>query len=280
MKKKILLYACNHFFYNYTKASFASFCENHSLFEWRVIFADVGLEAWQRTELARFGEVVAYPPSTIAQPNGNVWPSARARLMMLTDFVLDDTVLLYIDSDTLIFDNLDSLMCEFVESDMPFAIFVEDIAEWVHYPAAFLWRDHRIPNEFKNQDKWRNAPFANAGVLLAQGRMARELGEIGMSVYEKYNSEANFAEQTVTVSLLYDREIPFMKLPPRYNCLVYEEHITHMGTGPKYVGTRPYFRGESVAIRHFAGPQFKGGLDEALPFLDIDARLLKFARKA
>jgi hypothetical protein len=278
MKDKILAYACNHSFFEYTKASLASFSEHHLLHEWRILFADVGLDPSQRAELSRFGTVVDYPASTVAH-FGIVWPSARARLKMLLDVVDDESVLLYLDSDTLIFDNLDNLVREFVESEKPVGIFIEDIDEWVRLPASFLWRDNKIPEEFVNQDKWRNEPFANAGVLLAQGGGARELGTTALTLYETYCDRASFSEQSVIVSLLYDRNIHYMRLASRYNCLAYEKHIEHVGAGQHYVGTRPYFRGERVAIRHFAGAYYKGSLDEALPLLDVDAKLLHLERR-
>jgi lipopolysaccharide biosynthesis glycosyltransferase len=234
--------------------------------------------------LAHFGEVVDYPRGTNAK-FGIVWPSARARLKMLMDFTSDDNVLLYLDSDTLIYENLDKLVSEFIELGRPIAIGLEDIDEFWRSPVSCAWSDGKIPIEFQNQDKWHNAPMANAGVILAQGAGAWELGEAGMDVYEKYNSQLWLAEQTVINTLLYDQEIPYMKLPPRYNCFALEEHITHKGAGPRYVGTKPFFRGESVAIRHFAGSEAnqkpcKIILDEALPLLDTNARLLKISNNS
>jgi hypothetical protein len=272
--RKILAYSCDHKFFEYAKASFASFCEYHSLSEWRVIFADVGLHPCEKVELARFGEVIEYPRAT------NFWPSALAKIQMLTDFTRDDAVLVYLDSDTLIFDNLDNLVSEFVKSDKPLALLIEDIHEFGRETVSWAWRNRKIPEEFRNQDKWRNAPMANAGVFLAQGTTARELGELGIKVFDKYKDQLWLGEQTVIDTLLYDREIPFMKLPPRYNCLAWERHIAHVGPGPKYAGTRPYFRGKSIAIRHFAGSDehqtpCKADLDAVLPLLDTSARLLR-----
>jgi lipopolysaccharide biosynthesis glycosyltransferase len=264
MKNKIIIYASDDIFFEYARASFASFCKHHSLSEWRIIFADVGLQPWQQAELARFGEIIAYEPYRLKQQHDVIYSAACARIKMLADFVNDESVLLYLDSDTLIFENLDKLMVEFVDSEKPIAIGIEDIEEFWRVPVSYAWREGKIPEEFKNQDKWRNAPMANAGVLLAQGAVARELGEIGMRMCAQYGAQLWLPEQAVIDTLLYDREIPYMKLPPRYNCLAWEKHISHVGEGPKYVGTRPYFRGESVAIRHFAGPECKVDLKAAL----------------
>jgi lipopolysaccharide biosynthesis glycosyltransferase len=273
--KKILVYACDHAFFKYTKASFFSFCKHHSISDWRVIFADVGLYPWQKAELSRFGEVVEYEPCRLKQQNGYIFPATRARIKMLADFVDDDTVLLYLDSDTLIFENTDELVLKFVESKKTIAIFFEDIDEFWRIPASFGWINSTIPEEFKNQNRWRNEPMANTGVLLAQGAGAREIGETGMSLYEKYDTQLMLGEQTIIVSLLYEREIPHMKLSPRYHCLAWEKHITHMDAGAKYVTTRPFFRGESIAIRHFAGRghDFKDALNKALPLLDTNEGL-------
>jgi lipopolysaccharide biosynthesis glycosyltransferase len=281
MKKKTLVYACDHAYFKYTKASFASFCEHHSLSEWQVIFADVGLHQWQKAELSCFGEVVQYEPCHHKQMNGFIFTAARARIKILTDFIRDDTVLLYLDSDTLIFDNLDNLVSVFVDSGKTIAILLEDIDEFWRTPASYGWRDAKIPEEFQNQDKWRGEPMANTGVLLAQGVGARKLGEISMSLYEKHGNLFRLGEQTIIASLLYEREIPFMKLTPRYHCLVWEKHITHIGEGFKYVATQPFFRGERVAIRHFAGSNrvCKIALNKALPLLGTNERLLKISKK-
>ncbi len=284
-KRKILAYACDDNFFEYTKASFASFCEHHSLSEWRVIFADVGLQPWQRAELARFGEVIEYEPYRLKQHDGVIFSAARARIKMLTDFIHEDDVLLYLDSDTLIFENLNNLVSEFVESVEPIAIGLEDIDEFWRSPVSSAWLDGKIPAEFQNQKNWHNAPMANAGVLLAQGAGAIELGKNGLDLFEKYSAQLWLPEQAVIDTLLYDRGIPFMKLPPRFNCLAWEKHITHIGVGPKYVDTRPYFRGESVAIRHFAGHDenlktSKLILNEALPLLNVNVRLSRIANKS
>lgn len=277
MKRKILAYACDHNYFRYTKASFASFCNHHSLSEWRVIFANVGMYEWQRAELARFGEVHEYPPSNVPQQFNIVYSSSRARLKMLTEFVDDDTILLYIDSDTLIFENVDKLISQFISSGKPIAIAVEDIDEFPRKPASYAWRDHKIPEEFRNQDKWRSEPIINAGVVLAQGIWVREFGQTAFDLYERYETQVWLAEQAIIITLLYDREIPYMKLPLKYHCFALENFISHEGTGPRYVGTRPFYRGESVAIRHFVGParECKYALDEAIPLLDADTRLSK-----
>jgi hypothetical protein len=277
MKQKILLFACNHLFFEYTKAAFASFFQYHSISEWKVIFADVGLKSAQRIEFSQFGEIVDYPPSTVSN-FGVIWPSARARLKMLGDFIFDDSILLYLDSDILVFDNIDKLLMDFKTSGHPIGIFVEDIDEWVRLPASLLWKDHEIPEEFRNQEKWRNAPFANAGVMLAQGHFAKQFGEIALGLYEKYEERAAFAEQTIIVSLLYDRQIPYMNLAPRYNCMAFEKYITHVGSSHRYVHVPPIFRGEKIAIRHFAGHDHdqqscKRLLDEALALIDVNAQL-------
>ena len=236
------------------------------------------MHEWQQAELAQFGEVPDYLPSDVPRQHDIVYPTSHARLKMLTEFVDNDSVYLYIDSDTLIFENLDKLISQFIDSGKPIAIGVEDIEEFWRMPASYAWRDHKIPEEFHNQDKWRNAPITNAGVLLAQGEWIREFGETAIGLYKKYDAQVWLAEQTILLSLLYDREIPFMKLPPKYNCFAWENCITHMGTDPKYRGTRPFFRGESVAIRHFAGNEAdsqpcKIVLNKLLPSLDTNAKI-------
>jgi lipopolysaccharide biosynthesis glycosyltransferase len=276
MKRKILGYASDHNYFEYIKASFASFCQYNSLSEWRVVFGDIGLHSWQRAELARFGEVVQYESSPFKQQHGIVYPATHAKLKMLMDFALNDDVLLLLDADTLIFENLDKLVSEFVDSAKSVAILVEDIPEYERSPASYGWRGHRIPAIFKNREKWRNAPMANAGVLLAQGAGARDLGECGINIYEKYRSRIFVAEQTVIVSLMYDKQMPFMRLAPRYNCLAWENYIMHLGIGPHYVETQPFFRGEKIAVRHFAW--CKDPLNAALPMLGSNARLLKYLK--
>jgi lipopolysaccharide biosynthesis glycosyltransferase len=285
MKSKLLVYACDSTFYEYCKASFASFCEYHSLSEWRVIFADVGLHSSQKRELACFGEVIEYEPYRLKQFDGVVFSAARARIEMLTDFIDDDNVLLYVDSDTLIFDSLDRLVSDFASSGKAIGIYLEEIHEFWRSPVSSAWLNGAIPAEFKNQDKWRNAPMANAGVLLAQGPGAREIGRVGISVYERYSDKLWLPEQAVIDTLLYDKDIPFMKLAPRYNCMAWERHITHAGKGPRYVKTRPSFRGETLAIRHFAGHDenmkvAKLLLDEVVPLLHVDARLSALANRS
>lgn len=271
MKKKILAYACDHNYFDYTKVSFASFCEHHHLAEWEVIFGDVGLSPEQATELSHYGTVMKYEPSRRKIQDDVIIPSARARLAMLSDLVDDDAMLLYLDSDTLIFENLDALVSEFVRSGKPVGAFFEDIDEFGRPPASYAWRDHDIPRLFCKQDRWRNAPMVNAGVLLAQGAQARAVGEAAVALFDEFEPDLWLAEQTILVSLLYDCEIPCFRLPVKYNCVAWEKHIVHVGSGRPYVATRPYFRGEPVAIRHFAWSPCKGPLREALPMLAQDS---------
>jgi hypothetical protein len=266
-------------FFEYTKASFASFCGHHDLSCWRIIFADLGMQQSQKLELSRFGEVIEYSPSTVANTWGQVFPSARAKLQMLTDLAQEDSILLFMDSDTLVCDNLDKMVLEFAESRIPIAIAFEDIAEFYRMPASHGWRQRLIPKKFQKQHVWRNAPMGNTGVIFAQGAGLRDFGKRAINLYEIYGNRLQFGDQTAIVSLLYDLAITYMRLPVRYNCFAWEKHITHLGKGVSYVTTEPHFQGERVAIRHFCGRNGKSSLNAALPFLDADSRLLHYARK-
>lgn len=277
MKTKTLVYACDHNqeYFEYTKASFASFCDHHDLADWRIIFADVGLHPRQSAELARFGEVVKYKPCH-RMHDGFFSPVAAAKLKIVADFTDDAHVLMSLDSDTLVFENLDTLVSGFVQSGKPVGIFFEEIEEFNRVPAVWGWREFKIPDEFVNQNNWRNSPMANAGVLLTRGNEARELGMVGTSFFEEYEAQLGLGEQGIINAMLYDCEIPCFRLAVKYNCLAWEQHIVHAGAGRPYVGTRPYFRGETVAIRHFAAPEGKGPLRAALPALDSNRALLRF----
>jgi lipopolysaccharide biosynthesis glycosyltransferase len=284
MKRKILIYACDSGFFHYAKSSFATFCDYHLTEEWRVIFADVGLTSEQRAELAQIGEVIVYEPYQLKQQAGVVYSAAHARIKMLSDFADEETVLLYLDSDTLIFDNLDTLVSDFLTSKKPIAIGLEDMEEFWQSPVSTAWLNGVIPEEFKNQDAWRHAPMPNAGVILAHGIEARRIGEIGLTLFDQYKTKLWLPEQAVLDTLLYDRAIPFMRLLPRFNCLAWEKHIGHIGEGKKYADTLPHFRGERVAIRHFAGHDenlrtSKTLLDETLLYLDVDSKLQKHLAK-
>lgn len=280
MKEKLLVYACdqNERFFEYTRASFASFCKHHRLSEWRVVFADLGMHPWQSRELARFGEVPKYRPHPEQQQFKVVYPDSRAKLQMLNDFPKDNAVVLYLDSDTLIFDNLDGLVSDFVASELPIGILVEDLDEFVRSPASYGWRNHTIPHEFQNREKWRNSLMANSGVMLAQGPVAREMGQIAVSVFDKVGDQIWVGSQSIIVAVLYECEIPFMEINVRYNCCVWEHHLTFRGTGLNYVDTRPIFRGETVAIRHFVGWERKVPFDAALPWLGTNDTLQRAAK--
>lgn len=264
MKKRILIYASDHNYFKYTRASLASFARLNSYSDWTVIFANIGLMSWQEAELAAFGKVVKHKPCQVKGHHDIIFPAARAKLQILHEYASDDTILLFVDSDTLMFDNLDGLISRFEETGALMAIGTEEVDEFWRTPAHYGWRNGEIPDVFDNQQRWRNAPIHNTGVFLAQGAIASRIGEIAVNIYDAYINRVMFGEQTIISSLLYDRELAHMALPIQYNCFVWEDHITHDGHGPKYVATRPFFRGESVVIRHFCGPGCKKCLDEAI----------------
>jgi lipopolysaccharide biosynthesis glycosyltransferase len=279
-KKKRLVYSTDAGYFELARASLASFTKYHDMSEWAVTFLTVDLPDRMLAELRRYGEVREYPASPTYRPDHVVYPTAFARLAMMEEVIGDDEVMLYLDADTLVYDRLDDLVARFEQTGRPFGMAVEAGEDFPYTPASYCWHGHDIPEEFSNRRWWKRLPMCNTGVLLATGPTARLVGREATAVWRRNPTKVMLGEQTAVVSVVYDRDVPFMILPAAYNCIVAECHIDHHGTWEPfpYLSTVPYYRGERVAVRHFCGgkPECKAMLWRVLKRLDTDAQLEKF----
>lgn len=258
--RKTLVYACDHRYFDYTLSSLASFMEHHNSSVWEVICVDVGMTESQRQKLEGFARIIAAERCTAVQQHGIVYPSGRARVKILSDIVFEDTVMVYMDSDTLVFGSIEEILESFIQSGRAIAVAYEDDPNFGCPEMSYAWKDGVIPLVFQNQARWRHATMLNTGVLFARGEMARKIGVDGVQIYDQHTDRIRLAEQTVIASLIYEYEIPVFRLPIKYNCFVWEKALTH-ASPPEYASCAPFYGGVPVVVRHFCGYDAKGALD-------------------
>lgn len=258
MNKKTLCCAFGASYYRYTLPMLQSFFRYHSPADWRVVIGDVGLEHWQREELGAFGEVRQYPPSPAICISGISWPAARARLQMMADLITEGGVVLYLDSDILVFGSVELFIAEFVASGKPIAMTLENTPHFFETKARESWVNSEIPPEFTHQDEWRELPMVNGGVIFTQGLEGARVCRLALGLYDSYTPKLQFAEQSALCTVIYELKIPFLPVPLKYNCVVFERYIDHKWTSGfkmpvPYRDTVPIYNRERVVIRHFGG---------------------------
>jgi lipopolysaccharide biosynthesis glycosyltransferase len=258
--QRLLVMGSDSNYYKYTLIALRSFLRHNP--DWRVLVMDVGMTQSQVGQLERLGKVVTYAREE-HRGAGLYVPSAKARCLALAEFPADDTLMLYLDSDTVTLGSIEPLIRRFICSRKPIGIAREDDTRFIVQPVATCWEGSRIPAEFGNAENWHKEPFLNTGVLLATGTVAAEVGKRCIQLYEKLKTRFMFGEQTIIDSVLYDSVVELFHLPTKYHCFLFEEFLRHVGRpyiDPAYVDQ------EEVIIRHFCYKN-KAVLDPLVPTL-------------
>lgn len=259
--RKTVVWSCDKNFCKYNVVSIKSFLQHNS--GWNLVFYDVGLTDDQRLTLAKLGVDVR-----VATPDHWVH-NAQAKIRIFSD-VGHDEILLFLDSDTIVYDSVEPMVADFMASEKPIGLYPEgEKVQWLKCMAAG-WKDSvtRDQNpefmaDFPHWKQWDNKPILNAGVILATHKI-NESGKLMFELYERWKQDCIYCEQTIISSVVRDRNIPYFPLNDLQHCLLWEEWMNH--PGEPYMQA-PLLDGKPVLIRHFCGKRTKPVLDQALPKL-------------
>ena len=261
-----LVVAANDDYFFMLKWCLSSFFTYHRQNDWHVIFLDVGCSHSTRSILERIGECVSYPPHNIPNSRGLIFPATFARLASLSEHIPREGIYLYLDTDSLFFASLDPVMYQFRKSSAPFAIAAEDDPGFWAGKMRDCWIGE-IPKELIGQHRWADLPILNTGLLLAQGPEVSALATFSERLYDLYAEHLQYAEQTILASLIYEWDIPFLKIPHHCHCFTWERSLGQDGPGDRYLTATPTYQDHLVTMRHFCS-QSKGVLAELRPQLD------------
>ena len=260
----ILVYGCDDAYFLPTIISLKSFVMHNP--NWDIVVMDVGMTPAQVTELKQLARVLPFP----REPRQDVLfiPSAKARIMALTLFPNDSTVMLYLDSDSLVFGSFEPLLEQFIASGLPVGIALESDKRFNRLPMNRAWLQDTVPAQlFPRHETWQHRMIPNTGLVLATGNEARAWGQRALPILEEHRNLSLMGEQTILDSVLYEDGIPFLPLPVYQHCYVSEEFVKHRGRGLPYVDTIPYIDSQPVLFRHFCGKLNKQTLAARVPYL-------------
>ncbi|MDR3637288.1 MAG: glycosyltransferase [Isosphaeraceae bacterium] len=257
---RILVFGTDSNYFEYTIISLHSFLRHNP--GWPVLVMDVGMTPEQARALSRLARIVRYPREDF-HGTGRHIPSAKARCLALAHYPNDDTLMLYLDGDSVIMGSLEPLIERFLNSGRPIGIAKEDNERFFMAPVHRSWENSEIPAEFPNSEQWRDRPVLNTGVLLALGARAAEVGARASALYETLKTRFQFGEQTIINSVIYEEDVPTLDIEAKYHCFVHERYLEKTG--------RPYvdpvlLDGEPVVLRHFCHAN-KEALDSFKPDL-------------
>lgn len=232
--------------------------------KWSIRVLDVGMTVDQASAFAAEGTEVESAPRTDFTGADFRTPWAYARCRALASVPADGTPLLWLDNATLTLGSIEPLVGRFLASGCPVGLTPEVDPRFHTLPASAGWLDDQIPAEFTDSARWSSLPNLNAGVLLARGSAAAEIGQRALERFDRLYSRCRFGEQSLLGAILYDGNVPIYAIPHRYNCPAFEPHLRH--------GNRPYIDpvwlgSERVTIRNFAdrnGPVLDAVLEELL----------------
>jgi hypothetical protein len=242
---RILILGSDAAYYEYSLIALGSFLTHNP--RWPALVMDVGLTPGQARDLGSVARVVRYPREEF-KGSGVYIPSAKARCLALAEFPGDDTLLLYLDGDTVTLGSFEPVVKQFLSSRKPVGLAKEDDDRFWKDPAGRCWEGGTVPAVFPRGRRWYHRPMLNTGVLLAVGQTAAALGREAVALYEGLKPRFRFGEQTVINSVLYESGVGIFHIPTRYHCFLFDHHLTKTGRpyiDPVYVG------GEEVVVRHF-----------------------------
>jgi lipopolysaccharide biosynthesis glycosyltransferase len=236
---KILLFACDDNYFHFAKVFLRTFTQHNQ--GWRIICASLGINESNLQFLTKYNvEVKDYPRED------GCYPATKCRCMMLGEYPDNETLMLYIDIDSVVMGSVDCLVNDFLASGKKLGISIENDDRFYRHHLQQGW--HTIPGVFNRTEEWRYKDFRNSGVILAYGEEIKKLGHKIMKHYDEVMPFTTFGEQSIIASFLEDERVPIYEIPWHYHCFQPEEYIE------KKDYLNPIFLdGKQVVIRHFAG---------------------------
>lgn len=229
---------------------------------------DVGMTEAQKKEIAELSEVVRMPRNTLNYNNPRsvmYIPSADARIMALEKFPDDNTLVLYLDGDTLVYGSVAPLVKSFLDSGSFLGIGSEEYGWYPdilpkNHKVSAAWADQKFAETFfLNYKNWKDKIVLNTGVMLTHGNKCKKFGDELITKFITAKKFSRWGEQSLISSMLYEKNINFYKIPIEYNCYVVENSLLsyqHRKSDPFQVNSkqeRPLFKGKPIIIRHFCG---------------------------
>jgi len=244
-----LVYCINSKYFDMLRVSIASFLHHNRDNQWTIDVLDVGLLNGQRQILQRMNvDLAIYPAHHLINQVGLLYPATWARLKMLEDFASDDSLLLYLDADSLVLSNVEPMISEFVRSGKLIGLTTEVGHEGFVAPKMSNAFFQDVSHEFPNAHLWQQRGVMNTGVLLAKGNAVAELGRRCLNLYSRLAGLETWAEQTFVNAAICEDNYSWWEIPQHQHCMVSGSLIESSGTlfegGAKYGGSE-------IIIRHF-----------------------------
>jgi GT2 family glycosyltransferase len=244
--------------FEYAGLALASFRKHNP--QWRALVIDAGLSPDQAKTLLQFASLSPPPQGEDLKFSPEV-RRAKGRLTALSDLPGPNRLILFLDPFTLTMGSVEPLIESFLASGKPIGIGIEDDTRFYMTPMGMGWTEGKIPQDFPGSGRWQQQPSLNPAVLLAIGDRACKVGNRCREVFDKLLPRFRSLEQTLLGSILYEDQVPLFRIPLRYHCFLFEEHLVHKGKpylDPVLVG------GEAIVIRHFCTRRNREALDRAL----------------
>jgi len=235
-------------FFPFASLSIASFLRHNQ--GWHLTVYDIGMDRQQRSTLASYAEIIPYPRDF--EPTGYYSPGSKARICMLTN-IPEGELLLYLDSDSIVFSSVDPIVQEFLASNHTVGMTMEDYhTAWPSHPIAAAWFDESLPRRaFPGYERWKNNRVLNAGVILASPAVVPAAIK-ALELYESLKPGLRLQEQTLLNSVFFEEQLSIHYLPYWQHCMADERYVDHP-PGELYDQT-PSCDEQRIIVRHFCGP--------------------------
>jgi len=182
--------------------------------------------------------------------NGLFIPTSKARLTLLSELPTADSVVLYLDSDTVVMGSIEPIVERLLSFNLPLAIQPELPAFYRGLYASGAWKDWKVPSIYKNVPSWHNKVLLNSGFMVCNGTKVGDLCSRSLTVFDELYPQAMWGEQSFVTSDVYDTGTEFMSLSESEHCIDQEKFVKHAGR--PYIDPC-YYDGKQIIVRHFCG---------------------------
>ena len=153
--QRLLVLGSDAAYFKYTLVALRSFLTHNP--GWDVLLMDVGLAPEQVRTLEALARVEKYPRE-VYRGAGSYIPSAKARCQALARLPTADTLMFYLDGDTVTLGSVEPLVEAFLASGCPVGLTPEDDPRFFRTNAGNAWNNGRVPVEFPRQLLWSQRP--------------------------------------------------------------------------------------------------------------------------